>query len=444
MPRIGVLMAPAADVAGLSVAGLSLVERQARMLRRAGCAPLLLVGAEPLTPVPEGVETLSVQALALRLTEIGAAEAMVISPGLIIDERAIKAMQALRGPSLLVSDGRIAPAPAVERLDAQTLAAGVMVVPVRTLADVARGIGDWDRGSTLIRLQAADASVTRLSIEALETYAPDRRREVPMLWALPRDAQAARMVGDAVIAQAQKGCLDWPARFLHPPIEDGLVRLLASTSVTPNMITIFAAVLGVLAAWALAMGHLWWGLALALVCGPLDGVDGKLARTRIEFSRWGDLEHVLDKLLEYGWYLCAAWWFSHNQQNGLAWAVAALIILPALAEAVQGEFYRRMTGSQLDDAGTFERRVRLVSGRRNTFLWSWLPFAALGLWFEGFVMIAAYSILTTAVAQWRFYKRLGEFARHGDARVAANYAATRYDFLPVAKPESERLPKPPL
>jgi phosphatidylglycerophosphate synthase len=195
---------------------------------------------------------------------------------------------------------------------------------------------------------------------------------------------------------------------------------------------VFTAALGVAAGVALANGALWWGLVLALVCGPLDGVDGKLARARIEFSRWGDLEHVLDKVLEYSWYLCAAFWFSQGLGSALPWAIAALIIVPALAEAAQGEFYRRMTGVQLDDAGGFERGFRLIAGRRNTFLWTWFGMAAFGLWFEGFALLAAYSVLTTAVAQWRFYTRLSAFARAGDDRVQANYAATRYDFL--AKP----------
>jgi len=441
---IGLLLAPAADVAGLIVAGISLLDRQARMLKRAGCSSLLLVGAEPLTPVPEGVELVSLKALAGRLGEAGAVEALVISAGLIVDERALKAVSAAEVPVMLVSNGQLIPAPGIERLDAATLSAGLMRLPARAVAEVAATLGDWDLGSTLIRVQAADASAVRLVIEDLPTYAADMRREVPMLWAVPADAVAARAAGDAILAQAQKGCLDWPARFLHPIVENTLVRLLAPSQITPNMVTLFTALLGVAAGGAFFTGHLWWGLGLALLCGPLDGVDGKLARTTFQFSRWGDLEHVLDKVLEYGWYLCVAWWFSQGAAGGLAWAVAALIILPALAESLQGEFYRRMTGSQLDDAGPFERRVRLVAGRRNTFLWSWLAMAAFGLWFQGFVMIAIYSVLTTAVAQWRFYVRLSGFARDGDARVAANYAATRYEFLAGAKPPSERLPQPPL
>jgi phosphatidylglycerophosphate synthase len=196
------------------------------------------------------------------------------------------------------------------------------------------------------------------------------------------------------------------------------------------MITLATGVVGIAAGIAFAYGWLWTGLILALITGPLDGVDGKLARTRIEFSKWGDLEHLLDKLLEYGWYLAIAGHFAHVQGSALPWAIAALIILPALAEAVQGEVFRRLTGVQLDDVGEAERRIRLFSGRRNTFLWSWLPFAAFGAWFAGFVMIAVYSVVTTAVAQWRFYTRLVEYGRDHGQEIAANLAATGYDFLP--------------
>ncbi|WP_416908587.1 MAG: CDP-alcohol phosphatidyltransferase family protein [Polymorphobacter sp.] len=429
MLRIGVLLAPEAPRPQLVVGGLSLVERQARMLRRMGCERLFLVGASLSDAAVQGIETVSFPSLAEALAAGGLV--IIPAPGLIIDERAVATLLAGSGAGggILVSDES---AVSVERLDSATLAAGVMALPAAMVASVARDIGDWDFHSTLIRLAAADPTVARIPVAATPLYAPERRRSVPLLWCNPQDAAQAADASAQVIAAAQKGTLDWPARFIHPLIEDALVRLLAPTRITPNQVTLFTAFIAVAAGYALATGALWWGLGLALLCGPLDGVDGKLARVRIEYSRWGDLEHVLDKILEYGWYLCAAWWFSRTLGSALPWALAALIILPALAEAAQGEFYRRLTGVQLDDAGPFERGFRLVAGRRNTFLWTWLAMALVGLWFEGFALLAAYSVLTTAVAQWRFYVRLSAFARAGDARVAANYAATSYDFL--AKP----------
>lgn len=195
------------------------------------------------------------------------------------------------------------------------------------------------------------------------------------------------------------------------------------------MVTLASGILGVLAIILFATGDLWWGLGLVLVVGPLDGVDGKLARTRHEFSRWGDLEHVLDKILEYGWFIALGSWFA--QEHGLAaWLATAGIILLALSEAASGEFFRRFTGKQLDDWGPFERRLRLIAGRRNTFFWSLLPFAAFGAWWPGFLFILVYAGITTSVAQWRLFKALGEFGRAVSSEVAHNFARTAYAFLP--------------
>lgn len=428
MQIIGLLFVPADNLASLVVGGISILERQARQLRRAGAARLVAVNVPPLTIVPEGVEIASLaQVPSLVVAED---RIVVISAGLLVDERAIAAVLAAEMPAMLVCDAAAVGAVSVERIDSRHTAAGVMTLPGSVLRNQAMRLGEWDLASTLIRAVAADVSTTRVDFLALPTYAPARRRDAPQIWAQPQSPEEARIAGESLILAAQKGCLDWPARFLHPWPENLLVRLLAPTPVTPNMVTIATGAIGIAAGVAFAFGWLWTGLILALITGPLDGVDGKLARTRCEFSKWGDLEHLLDKVLEYGWYLCIAWHFAGVRGSALPWAIAALIILPAIAEAVQGEFFRRMTGIQLDDAGDIERRIRLIAGRRNTFLWTWLPMAVAGLWFEGFVVLAIYSIVTTAVAQWRFYKRLSAYARSSGNKISTNYDATAYTFLP--------------
>ena len=430
MRTVGLLFPAEDNGAALVVGGISVIERQARQLRRAGVNLLYAVDVVPLTVLPDGVEAISAAQVPGR---IGIGErVMVIAAGLVIDDRALAVVLAADAPAMLVCDGAAGGAVCIERIDSATVSAGVMVLPSEMVRAQAAQLGDWDLGSTLIRIAAIDSATRRIDFLGLPTYAPARRRDAPLIWARPETVEEARAATESLISASQKGCLDWPARFLHPWPENMLVRVLAPTLVTPNMVTVATGLLGVAAGAAFATGWLWTGLVLALITGPLDGVDGKLARTRCEFSRWGELEHAVDKLLEYAWYLCIAWYFAGVQQSALPWAIAALIILPAIAEAVQGEFFRRMTGIQLDDAGATERRIRLVAGRRNTFLWTWLPMAAMGLWFEGFAVLAIYSIGTTAVAQWRFYKRLSAYGRDHGNKIATNYTATGYSFLPKA------------
>lgn len=433
----------AADTAGepygaLDVAGISIIERQIRQARAVGATRILVLAermpprlAAALDKARDGEVPVEILRTAAAVGPCIAVEdrVLVLEEGLVIDERVIDAVLAVPGVPVLGTWASTSEIGEAERIDATTLWAGISVYSGRLVRGVAETIGEWDLQSTLLRAAAADSMTTRLDLASLDTYALARRRHVPLVWVKVRSGAEARRATGKLLAAAQKGCLDWPARYIHPPVEDALVRLLLPTHVTPNMVTVLCGAVGLLAAYAFANGWLWFGLILALITGPLDGVDGKLARTRLEFSRWGDLEHVLDKIVEYLWYICLAYWFSSQSGNGTAWALAALIILFALAEAIQGEFFRRFAGVQLDDAGEFERRFRLISGRRNTFFWTYVPFALFGAWEMGFAMIAGYSIINFFVMQARFLYRLQLFGRAQSPVIEANFRRTTYGFL---------------
>ncbi len=364
---------------GLKVAGITVAERQRRQLLRLGADEVCDAG---------------------RIDAACRRPILLIEAGLIADERLISAF---------VQEAR-------QRADS-----GRPLVAIGPDGQVG-GLAWLPVGAHTLDWAVLSGSAERINLGRTPTYAPDRRRHVPLMWERPTDAAGAKSAANQLLAAAQKGCLDWPARFIHPPIENAAVRLLWSTPITPNVISLLAFMLGLYAAWCFATGALWTGLILALIVGPIDGIDGKLARSRMEFSRWGDLEHVGDKIVEYAWIagLAAA------IGTGAAWALAALIVCTALAEAVQGEFYRRMTGAQLDDAGVFERSFRLISGRRNTFFWSLLPFAWFDAWPAGLAMIAAYSAVNFFVMQARFFIRLAEYGRSNSPAIAANLDATAY------------------
>lgn len=89
--------------------------------------------------------------------------------------------------------------------------------------------------------------------------------------------------------------LDTPfrARFARwaAPIAEGLVAL----GVTPNQVTWAAFALSVPAAWLVATGQGWAGLALWLTSRLLDGLDGLVARSGNSASTYGGyLDITLD------------------------------------------------------------------------------------------------------------------------------------------------------
>jgi hypothetical protein len=107
----------------------------------------------------------------------------------------------------------------------------------------------------------------------------------------------------------QKGSLDLPA-LVHAPIEKFLISYLCRTSITPHQLTIAWIVLACATTILFALGHLIWGIVLALVVGILDGLDGKQARIKVETSKSGTLEHRFDSLFEVAWPSALAYHFS--------------------------------------------------------------------------------------------------------------------------------------
>ncbi|WP_448582310.1 CDP-alcohol phosphatidyltransferase family protein [Thermaurantiacus sp.] len=416
------------------VAGQTILERQVRLALRAGAHAVLIVSP----PLPAELERrLSRQGPVTQLSDSAAlatqlshaqADLLLLEPGAVVDERLVESIAAEgEGGRVLVFD--CDPPPGAERIGSSEHWASVARLPAKEAAAALARHPEWEPVATLLRAALAGGAAL-VPVESLSTYSEGRRRKVPFVWAKPAAAGGRAEAEQQLLAAAQKGCLDWPARFLHPPIENALVRLLWPTPVTPNMVTLATALLGVVALALIASGALLSALLLILVIGPLDGVDGKLARTRIEFSRWGDLEHVLDKLLEYGWFAAFGFWFA-GVGHGLAAMLAAFaLILFAFLEAVHGEIFRRITGRQLDDWGSFERRFRLIAGRRNTFFWTLLPFGLAGLWWQGFLVLLAYAAVTFAVAHWRFLRGLLAFLRREAPSVRRNLEVTRYAFLP--------------
>jgi phosphatidylglycerophosphate synthase len=113
---------------------------------------------------------------------------------------------------------------------------------------------------------------------------------------------------------------DW---YLHRPIARRAVNLLLPTSVTPNEVTMWSGVAGVLAAVALVFGVAHPALrlvsaALLLASVVLDCVDGQLARARKTMSAGGTaLDTVVDVVVSLA--MLGATTFVVWQQHDTRW-----------------------------------------------------------------------------------------------------------------------------
>ncbi len=177
-------------------------------------------------------------------------------------------------------------------------------------------------------------------------------------------SQAKRLILDA----AQKGVLDFPARFLHPWPENRLAEWAANRRLTPNQITIVSAVIGFVATYLFAVQAFGAALGCAVLAGILDGVDGKLARIKLLSSPFGDrLDHTLDVSFEFSWYIALGWGLTAAGADHALVTGFAILALMIAARALSG-VYLALTGYQIHDHTTFDRAVRLIAGRRNIYV----------------------------------------------------------------------------
>ena len=210
-------------------------------------------------------------------------------------------------------------------------------------------------------------NVKILSPADLDPYSSEIRGPVVPYFMEVRSGDDASEATRLLIRSQQKQVMDFPAQFIDPPFENALTRFLCHTPVTPNMVT-YAGV-------ALAMGvaYLFWhGYFLAGAFGTfaveiLDGVDGKLARTKLEYSRLGRHEAFIDYFCENSWYVALGVGLGGLVGNRLPALLAGMMILSDTMDNVFYTLAGKWYDKSIDLFSPFDAAFRRVAGRRNIY-----------------------------------------------------------------------------
>jgi phosphatidylglycerophosphate synthase len=366
-----VILAEAPD-AFVELFGVSMVERLLRQAQRIGFREAIVLSTTPAEmaahlAAPSWARTQISLTFHQRepgpvsmIQVAGKERALVVSAGFYYDARLLKTLAGKTTTTVLVDSRR--PAETIrlwqkERLD---FSGAALVIP-----DPA-----WEPK----QCDAADEPtyVTALRKHVRPVFFPAPSPElIPLAEKFPRDV-------------AQNGVLDFPG-FLDSPIEDWIVRRLCRTSVRPNQVTFVTTLIGLAVTALFATGRLWWGVALAYAIEVLDGVDGKLARTKVETTTAGQWEHEVDYTIELSWWTALAF---HFRTSGLASAywLLALYVVSDLIDRVAKRAVKLKVGRNLDDVSNFDRFVRCIGARRNINIWILIAALALGDPGNGFVL----------------------------------------------------------
>lgn len=131
---------------------------------------------------------------------------------------------------------------------------------------------------------------------------------------MERAAEKTTMTFTDFLRVRFKGVLDPIARFLN--------RL----GLLPNTVTILGLIGNVFGAYLLATGNITWGGVVVLIMGPIDALDGTMARLRGESSRFGAfVDSVTDRYSELVILLGLLVYYLQAQD----WLAAGLVYLAA-------------------------------------------------------------------------------------------------------------------
>ncbi|MCY3714511.1 MAG: CDP-alcohol phosphatidyltransferase family protein [Gemmatimonadetes bacterium] len=249
---------------------------------------------------------------------------------------------------------------------------------------------------------ARESSCPVFDLRGMDPYIVNLRRSLPPWWLVVDSDLKIRQAEALLTDAAQKGTLDFPAEYIHPPLENLLTKWISSSSVTPNQVTTLSILLaflttGLLAVGQMGTGYLAAGLAIAFIVGVLDGVDGKLARVTVRCTRFGDrFEHILDVVWELTWYWALGWMLSAGGEVVGPFVLATVITFFYLLDKAATGMFKSRQGIELFDYAPVDRFFRRIGARRNTNVLVLLAGVAVGMLEEAFTCVAIWTVITAA------------------------------------------------
>ncbi len=243
------------------------------------------------------------------------------------------------------------------------------------------------------------------------------------------DQATRRQAEDEIFGDLLRGDLGFIARHINKKISFRITRhVLCHLPITPNQVTLGAAVIGLLGCFLIASGGyaaMIAGFLLAQFQSVLDGCDGELARVRFQQSAIGEwLDTLVDDFLNLAlvsslgiglWRAGQGWPAAVG--GGAAFGMFLVYNVVSYRELIlqgvggelikinwsltRGRNMKSMVSADSGGAAGGAARFFLTLGRRDTFVFSWLVLAVLNLLPIALVwaLVASLSCFVVAVAQ---------------------------------------------
>jgi phosphatidylglycerophosphate synthase len=224
-----------------------------------------------------------------------------------------------------------------------------------------------------------------------------RKRAHP--YALLVTPDSVRALEWRTFREAYKGATDFVTKLAWPVPAFHATRWCAQRQISPNAVTTVGVVLMLIATALFWNGWFLTGALFAWTMTFLDTVDGKLARCTLTSSKWGDrYDHGVDLLHPPLWYL--AWWVGLGAAGDTAFAsigsgLAVWVILGGYVVGRAMELaFKVLYGIQTHVWRPVDYHFRAITARRNPNLAILTVAALLGHPADGFILVAAWTVIS--------------------------------------------------
>ena len=228
-----------------------------------------------------------------------------------------------------------------------------------------------------------------------------RKREAP--YALDINKTPVTEILQRQFNSSYKGITDFVTKYFWPKPAFYATRFCAWLRLTPNMVTTLSLIFMFIALYYFWQGQWFLGFLTGWFMTFLDTVDGKLARTTMTYSSWGNIyDHGIDLVHPPFWYIA---WFvglggSWAGPEILLTALFAILLGYAVDRAIEGIFIW-LHGFHIHVWKPINSGLRFIIARRNpnmfifmigVLLAAFIPGAAQG----GFIAVAVWTWICIA------------------------------------------------
>jgi len=221
-----------------------------------------------------------------------------------------------------------------------------------------------------------------------------RKREAP--YALSIEDETPRKIEKRLFKGSYKGVTDLVTKYAWPLPAFHVTRWAARRHISPNTVTTVSLIMVFAALWFFWQGYWTLGIISAWVMTFLDTVDGKLARTTMSYSKWGNIyDHLIDLIHPPFWYW-AMWHGLYLVPTGIStfWLDAALWVLVVgyVLNRVQEGIFIGLFGFHIHVWQRLDSFAREITARRNPNMLIFMVFVIIGAPGWGFVAMAGWTL----------------------------------------------------